>query len=113
MNKIVAYCGLVCDDCPAFIATKNNDLAQKEKLSEEWSSPQYKVSPEDINCTGCHSDSNVVFKFCRECEIRICGIGKGKNNCAYCNEYPCTKLDIPFKNSPQNKETLDQIRERL
>lgn len=110
MNSIVSYCGLICNHCPVFIATENNDLEQKIKLSEEYSNSSYKVSPEDINCTGCHADSKITFKFCNECEIRICGIKKDIDNCGYCEEYPCSKLDIPFKNSPQNKEILDQIR---
>lgn len=110
MSKIVAYCGLICNDCPAFIATENNDLEQKVKLSQEWSSPNYKVSPEDVNCTGCHADSKMVFKFCNECEIRICGVKKEIKNCGYCSEYPCSRLDIPFENTPENKDRLDQIR---
>lgn len=30
MNYL-AYCGLLCDECPLYIATKNNDLQAKEK----------------------------------------------------------------------------------
>lgn len=33
------------------------------KLSEEWSSPDYQVSPEDVNCTGCNIGSETVLKF--------------------------------------------------
>lgn len=113
MDRIVSYCGLICNHCPVFIATENNDFEQKVKLSHEYSSPRYSVGPEEINCTGCYADSKVIFKFCRECEIRICGIEKAKENCAHCQEYPCSKLDIPFKNSPENKKILDSIKERL
>lgn len=109
MEKIIAYCGLICNDCPAYIVTNSNDPEQKLKLSKEWSSPDYKVSPDDINCTGCHAGSKAVFKFCNECEIRICGVEKEIENCGHCSEYPCSKLDIPFKNTPENKERLDQI----
>ena len=31
MDRIVAYCGLVCSDCPAYIATQANDAAQFTK----------------------------------------------------------------------------------
>ena len=27
MDKMIAYCGLVCTDCEAYIATQANDLA--------------------------------------------------------------------------------------
>jgi len=113
MSKIIAYCGLTCNNCPAFVATEKNDEEQKQKLSQEWSSPDYEVSPDEISCKGCNSGSEIVFKFCKECETRQCGIDKTINNCAHCDEYPCSKLDVPFKNSPQNKETLDKIRKSL
>jgi len=113
MEKIIAYCGLICNECPAFIAAKNNDEEQKIKLAQEWSSPDYQIEPEEINCTGCRADAKVVFKFCRECEIRRCGMEKAYDNCAYCDEYPCSKLEPAFKNSPKSREILDEIKEKL
>lgn len=111
MKEIIAYCGLICNECPAFIATEKNDRKQMKKLAREWSSENYKVSPEEVKCTGCHAESKVVFKFCIECEIRKCGIEKAIDNCGYCDEYPCEKLNIPFKNSIKNKIILDNIHE--
>jgi len=29
MDKIIAYCGLVCSDCPAYIATQAGDRARQ------------------------------------------------------------------------------------
>ncbi|MCK4356498.1 DUF3795 domain-containing protein [Candidatus Bipolaricaulota bacterium] len=26
MEKMIAYCGLICTNCPAYIATQKNDL---------------------------------------------------------------------------------------
>lgn len=34
MSRIVAFCGLIRNDYLAFIATENNDLEQKVKLSQ-------------------------------------------------------------------------------
>ncbi len=113
MSKVIAYCGLICNDCPAFVATEKNDEEQKQKISKEWSSPDYEVSPDEISCKGCNSGSEILLKFCKECEIRQCGIEKKMNNCAYCGEYPCSKLDVLFKNSPQNKEALDKVHKSL
>jgi len=111
MEKIIAYCGLVCNNCPAFIATENNDENQKKKLAAEWTRDEYEVKAEDINCQGCSRCSEKVFKFCRECEIRQCGIERDIENCAHCEEYPCDKLNIPFEGTPENKKVLDEIRE--
>ncbi len=33
MSRIIAYCGLVCSNCPAFLATKNDDDAAREKTA--------------------------------------------------------------------------------
>lgn len=33
----IAYCGLLCDECPIYIATRNNDTQAKERLAAECS----------------------------------------------------------------------------
>lgn len=110
MERIIAYCGLVCNDCPVFIATVEDNQQKKIELAKEYSSESYRVDPEDINCTGCTSTRGKVFKFCLECDIRLCGLEREISNCAYCREYPCNRLDKPFENSPENKSLLDGIR---
>jgi hypothetical protein len=109
MERIIAYCGLVCNDCPIFIATFENNGQKKIELANQYTSDSYKVTPEDINCTGCTSRGSNVFKFCLECDIRLCGIEKEIPNCAYCGVYPCNKLEKPFENAPENKTRLDEI----
>jgi aerobic-type carbon monoxide dehydrogenase small subunit (CoxS/CutS family) len=47
------------------------------------------------------------------CEIRKCGMEKGVKNCAYCIDYSCQKLTAFLENSPEAKETLEEIREQL
>lgn len=113
MERIIAYCGLICNDCPAFIATNENNKQKKIELANQWSSENYTVTPEDINCSGCRAGCNNTFKFCRECEIRLCGVEKEIENCAHCNEYPCNKLEKPFEMTPQNKTLLDEVRSNL
>ena len=34
MNKMISVCGLDCEKCDAFIATKNNDQALREKTAK-------------------------------------------------------------------------------
>lgn len=113
MGKIIAFCGLICNDCPAYIATKENNQAKKEELAKKWSSDNYIVAPDDINCDGCTSSCNNVFKFCQECEIRVCGVERSLKNCAYCGDYPCSKLEKPFEINSQNKVLLDEIKAEL
>lgn len=113
MKRIIAYCGLICNDCPALIATNENDQEKKIELAHQWSNESYKVAPDEINCSGCTTGCNNIFKFCRECDIRLCGVEKEIENCAHCSEYPCNKLDKLFEMSPQNKILLDEVRSNL
>jgi hypothetical protein len=113
MEKIIAFCGIVCSECPAFIATKNDDDNKRRETAKLWSE-RYKaeIKPEDINCTGCLSEEKVIGH-CKVCEIRKCGRGKKVKNCAYCNEYVCEKLDNFFKMAPEIKTALDKIKKGL
>ncbi len=38
MSEIIAYCGLSCSACPAYIATQNNDPEGLRQIAEKWSS---------------------------------------------------------------------------
>jgi hypothetical protein len=114
MEKMVAVCGLICSECPAFIATQKNDEWERRKVAETWSK-DYKVDlkPADINCLGCIIDTEKLFNYCKVCEIRKCGKEKKVNNCAYCTEYACDKLSDFFKIAPIAKTNLDEIKQSL
>jgi hypothetical protein len=113
MDKMIAYCGIVCTECPAFIATQQNDDAKRKQVAETWSK-QYKmtVKAEDINCDGCTSGGKRLLNYCSICEIRKCGQGKGVKNCAYCDEYACEKLTRFHAMAPQAKASLEKIRKK-
>ncbi len=110
MASIIAYCGLNCAECPAYIATQSGDTIALEKLTAEWSTPGYPVTADDLLCDGCPSHSGRLFKFCRDCGIRECGVKKKVENCAACDEYPCGRLEKHFKMSPESKKRLDGMR---
>ena len=111
MEKMIAFCGLVCSECPAFIATQKENDDERKKVAEMWSK-EFKVDlkPEDINCDGCVADSERLFSHTEVCEIRKCGLDKKVANCAHCDEYACEKLTDFFKMAPQSKTALDEIR---
>jgi len=92
MSKIIAMCGLVCDDCIAFIATKKDDDRLREKVVELWSTDEEPLRLEDVDCDGCLAGKR-LHSFCRVCEVRECGLQRNIENCAYCNEFPCGKLE--------------------
>lgn len=114
MGKIIAFCGLDCSVCPAYMAYKTDDDELRTKTAEKWSK-EYgaDMKPEDIDCAGCLETEGPHIGHCGECEIRKCGQIKGVANCAYCDEYACDKLIKFFEMVPTAKETLEQIRANL
>ena len=114
MEKTVAVCGLVCSECPAFLATVNEDDEKRRETAELWSE-QYgmELKTEDINCRGCLSGGDEIIGYCRVCEIRKCGLNRGVANCAHCREYVCEKLEPFFQMVPEAKKALDEIKSTL
>ena len=111
MEEMIAFCGLACHECEALQATKTGDDKKRVKVAKLWSR-RYNASFErqDINCDGCKSQTGWLFKYCRTCEIRQCAMGKDIENCGYCPEYPCEKLNPIFRVAPGLKERLDALK---
>ena len=113
MKKMVAYCGLLCTDCKAFIATQENDDEKRREVAEAWSKGlPVAIKPEEINCDGCLEEGR-LFSYCNTCEIRKCGKERGVINCAHCIDYNCEKLAKFLEQAPEAKKTLEEIRQQL
>jgi hypothetical protein len=111
MDKTIAFCGLICSACPAYIAKKDNNDELRKKTAEEWSKQfNAEMKPEDINCDGCNAVDGVHIGYCNICEIRKCAIGRGVENCAYCTDYACEKLEKFISRIPDAKKRLEDIR---
>ncbi len=114
MEKMIAYCGLICTECPAFIATKNDDNAKRKETAELWSKLfGQEIKPEDINCEGCTITRGKHIGYWGMCEVRKCGAERGVINCAYCADYACEKLEKFFQMTPMMKANLEEIRKGL
>ena len=96
MSGMIAMCGLLCDDCIAFIATQKNDDKLREKVVEAWSTEQERLRLEDVDCDGCKTGKR-LHTFCKDCEVRKCGLQRDIENCAHCNEFQCEKLEQLWK----------------
>ncbi len=112
MKKIIAYCGINCSECPAYLATQSGDPKEIEKVAKLFSSGSMSFKPKDVYCNGCNQDDK-NFSGCRECPIRLCCREKGYDNCAYCDDYVCDNLTMTFDKTPSAKNTLDEIRNNL
>ena len=111
MSRIVGSCGIVCTECPAFIAHRTDDEALREKTAEEWSEMfGAPIKASDINCVGCLATEGVQISHCGECNIRACCQQTQQlANCGLCGEYPCEKIEKFFEFVPTSKEVLDEI----
>ena len=109
MEKLIAYCGLDCAQCGAYLALKNDDQALREKTAAEWKiAHSFDFTPEMINCTGCKG-IGVQVGHCSECDMRKCAMAKGVINCGACDEFTTCKMINEFMEMvPGVKENLTQ-----
>jgi len=111
VEEKISMCGLSCHECGAYQAAMADDDAKRAETAREWS-VQFgaDILPDEINCTGCLSTEDPLFKHCTVCQVRTCGMGKDLQNCGYCDEYPCDNLGMIHEHVPDAKERLDAIR---
>ena len=121
-SEMIAYCGLNCATCQIYLATKEKDPKKQREMREgiaryirEHFDPKTRV--EDItDCDGCTAESGRLFSGCQKCDVRKCARQKGLQNCAYCSEYPCEKLNKLYDSGgveADAKKRLDEIKARL
>ena len=122
-SEMIAYCGLNCVTCLIYLATRETDPKKQRRMKEQvvqaikkYYGQEERV--EDINdCDGCKAQSPRLYYGCRMCRIRKCASEKHLENCAYCSEYPCDKLNKFFDYEDIKdggaKKRLDAIKARL
>ena len=113
-DDMLAYCGLDCSKCGAYIAKQNDNYELRKQTAEMWSSPGYQVKPEEVFCDGCKTQGGTYFKHCANCAVRECASARGVRTCAHCDDYGCEKikgaLDILGEYA---RSTLKSIREAM
>ena len=108
MRPNIAYCGLDCEQCDAYIATLHDDQALREKTAKLWAELNHvPILPEHINCQGCRADGAKTV-FCEQlCAVRRCARQRGADTCGDCPEMEtCPTVGAIFANAPQAKKNL-------
>ncbi|MGD8564879.1 MAG: DUF3795 domain-containing protein [Candidatus Bathyarchaeota archaeon] len=113
MNKIIAMCGLACDDCIAYIATQKDDDEMRRKVVEAWSTEEDPIKIEDVDCDGCTAGKR-LHSFCAVCDVRKCGLERNIETCAQCDDFSCDKLERLWNgfrtvSAEKAKENLEKI----
>lgn len=108
MKEMIAYCGLDCEKCDAYLATLHDDADLREKTAKLWSELNgVTILPEHINCQGCRAIGAKTM-FCESlCEIRKCAAGKKVETCGACPEMAiCETVAAIIANNPEARENL-------
>lgn len=113
MDRMIAYCGLICTECEGYLATQANDEEWKERLAargrEEYGDPT--ITAAGVTCDGCLSFNGRLGGYCLKCEIRACGLERQVDNCGACPDYEsCAKIAGFIQMVPAVKATLDAVR---
>ena len=86
----------------------NNDEKLKKKLAQRFSRQfNMDVKPEEIGCLGCHGQ--IRKPWCASCSIQQCTEKKGILTCAFCDEFPCEKLEKYYEKNEYGGESRAHI----
>ena len=107
---MIAYCGLDCEKCDAYLATKNDDQALREKTAKLWSElNNAPILPEHINCEGCRVDGKKTVYCDSMCAIRQCALKKDITTCGDCPELErCPTLETVIAHNPEALKNLKE-----
>lgn len=101
----MAYCGIMCDECPAYKATAGNNDELRKNTAGQWSKMySADIRPEQVNCLGCRSD--IRFSHCDVCEVRACNLKKQLEHCGGCGSFSCSKENFILEHVPGARERL-------
>ena len=108
MKDMIAYCGLDCEACAAYLATVHDDQALRERTASLWAELNHApILPEHINCRGCRVNG-VKTVYCDSlCPIRQCALKKGAATCGDCpGGDRCQTVGAIFSTRPEARENL-------
>ena len=108
MKDMIAYCGLDCEKCDAYIATLNADRELREKPPKLWAElNNAPILPEHINCEGCRGDGIKTLYCDSLCAIRRCALEKGVATCGDCTDLEkCQTVGMIISNNEDALENL-------
>ena len=106
--RLLAYCGLYCEQCSARSAFLERDPRHLDAFPSQYRKARGDLS--DYDCEGCKGRN-----LCGPCVIKDCASPRGFDHCGECPDFPCEKL-AAFENDGMRHhaeavENLRNIRE--
>jgi len=104
-KTLAAVCGLYCEACTLYIATKEDPKRLKNLAT------LFKLPEEEVKCYGCRSANRGPY--CKICKMYSCAAERGIDFCVECADYPCGDLKQFQSEMPHRIElwdALDQIK---
>lgn len=98
---LAAVCGLYCEACTLFIATKEDP--ERLKLL----AARFQLSEEVMKCYGCRSAKRGPY--CQTCKMFSCAAERGIEFCCDCEDYPCNDLKQFQSERPHRIELWDDL----
>ena len=83
--KMLAYCGLYCEQCSVRTAFVQQDEAHLEHFPAKFKTGRTVLS--DYACEGCKGRN-----LCGPCAIKDCASARGVDSCADCGDFPCDRI---------------------
>ena len=107
MDPIITKCGYRCDLCLAYRPNVEAHPENRQILSDGWHKYfGFRIPPEEIYCEGCLSvDGKQIDS---GCPVRPCVIDRGIDNCAYCGDFVCEKLQSRMVNFHEIQTRFNQ-----
>lgn len=104
---MISYCGMDCEHCDAFVATKTGDTGLRARVARDWSKIYgRRIEPEEVNCGGCTCVGTHGIYCDTMCRVKPCCREKGLAHCGQCSDLPCEKLREILRFDPKAEQRL-------
>lgn len=102
--KMLAYCGIYCEQCSARTACLEQDAKHLEHFPAKYKRERFDLS--DYDCEGCKGRN-----LCGPCRIKDCATAGNIISCAECGDFPCRVL-VEFENDgiPHHRQAVENLR---
>jgi hypothetical protein len=93
MAEMMSACGVMCSDCPAYLADAKGVEHLKRTVAAWRRIYGLSESIENISCGGCLGPDDELFHTSRNCKARRCSRSRGFGTCAECRVEVCPDLE--------------------